>query len=103
MKLAEMIEALRVELAVAVDQGDGQSIRFDVGPIELEVEVAATKKTTGKAGVEFWVITAGADRAREDVVTQRIKITLQPKPANSPGPVQVASLATDRPSFPPRS
>jgi hypothetical protein len=37
-------------LGAAVKSGDGQAIRFELGPIEVEVEVAVTKKTTGNAG-----------------------------------------------------
>jgi hypothetical protein len=103
LKLSEMIEALRVELAVAAKAGDGQELRFEVGPIDLEVEIAVTKTTTSNAGVEFWVIKAGADRERVDAVTHRLKITLQPKRADNSGPVQVSSPATGGPpTFPPR-
>lgn len=103
LKLSEMIEALRVELAVAAKAGDGQELRFEVGPIDLEVEIAVTKTITGGAGVEFWVVKAGADRERADAVTHRVKVTLHPKRADNSGPVQVSSPTTGGPpSFPPR-
>jgi hypothetical protein len=97
IKLSEMIEALRVELAVATENGDGKALRFEVGPVELEVEVAASRRTSGNGGVEFWVLKAGAEHGREDVVTHRIKVTLQPKLADGGGVVEVAG--DERPHF----
>lgn len=103
LKLSEMIEALRVELAAAAEAGNGQALRFEVGPIELEVEIAVTKTTTGNAGVEFWVVKAGAERERADAVTHRVKVTLSPMRTDNSGPVQVSSPVTSGPpSFPPR-
>jgi hypothetical protein len=103
LKLSEMIEALRVELAAAAEAGKGQALRFEVGPIELEVEIAVTKTTTGNAGVEFWVVKAGAEREHANAVTHRVKITLETKRADGLGPVEVSKLATSEPpSFPPR-
>lgn len=99
IKLSEMIEALRVELAVAVEGGKGKAIGFDVGPVELEVEVAVTKKTTGSGGVEFWVIKAGAERAREDVVTHRVKVTLEPKDARTRARLTVSLPSDELPRF----
>lgn len=97
IKLSEMIEALRLELAVAIEQGRGEALRFEVGPVELEVEIAASRRTSGNGGVEFWVVKAGAEHEREDVVTHRLKVTLQPKHADGGGAVQVAG--DERPRF----
>jgi hypothetical protein len=104
IRLSELIDALRVELAVAIDQGKNQAIQFGVGPIELEVEIGVSKTTTGGGGVEFWVVKAAGERGHEDVVTHRVKVTLEPKLASGSGPLEVAapSSSGQPPVFPPR-
>lgn len=98
LKLSEMIEALRVELAAAADAGKDHPLRFEVGPIELEVEIAVTKSTAGNASVEFWVVKAGAERERSDAVTHRIKVTLKPERADGSGPPKVSRTASGPPA-----
>lgn len=97
LKLSELIEALRVELAVAAEAGKDQPLRFTVGPIELEVEIAVTKTTTGSGGVEFWVVKAGAEHERANAVTHRVKVTLNPERADGSGPVKVARTESGPP------
>lgn len=103
LQLSEMIEALRLELAVAQKAGEGDQLKFEVGPVELEVEIGVTKTTTGGAGVKFWVVEAGVDRERADAVTHRVKVTLHPKRADGSGPVEVADdISFESATFPPR-
>lgn len=44
IELAKVIEELRGELDAAVLAGAGKALRFDLGPIELEVAVAITRE-----------------------------------------------------------
>ncbi len=37
--LSEMLQTLRTELQVAMRAGEGQPVRFDVGPVDLELQV----------------------------------------------------------------
>jgi hypothetical protein len=76
--LAEAIEALRAELAQAMENAPEHGVRFRPGPVELTVEAALTKNFGGKAGIKWWLIEAGGEASRGTVVTQTLKITLQP-------------------------
>ena len=76
--LADTIAAVRRELSSAQAAGQGQSIQFRTGPVELEFEVAVTRSGGGEAGVQLWVLTLGGKLERGHVTTQRIKVTLQP-------------------------
>jgi hypothetical protein len=42
--LAEMIETLRRELAIARDEGRGRDLQFSVGDAELELEIAVSRR-----------------------------------------------------------
>jgi hypothetical protein len=55
--------------------------------VELTVEAALTKNVGGKAGIKWWLIEAGGEASRESVVTQTLKISLQPVLRNARGEV----------------
>jgi len=76
--LADTISAVRRELSAAQAAGQGQSIVFRTGPVELEFEVAVTRSGGGQAGVQLWVLTLGGKAELAHATTQRIKVTLQP-------------------------
>jgi hypothetical protein len=76
--LGEAIKNLRRELTLAMEEGDGQSIRFRPGPVELDLEVAITLEGEGEGSVKFWVLNFGAKASKSTESTHRLKITLQP-------------------------
>jgi hypothetical protein len=76
--LAEAIGALRNELLRAWWDRD-RFLRFKPAPIELTLQVAVTSAGKGTAGVKWWLIELGGEISRESVVTQTVKLTLEPK------------------------
>lgn len=80
--LSEMIESLRQELAVAIDKGNGKSVKFDVESAELEVEFVASKTKEAGGGLKFWVISAEGKAGMGEKTTHRLKIKLKPKRAD---------------------
>ncbi|MGR3933061.1 trypco2 family protein [Streptomyces sp. BRA346] len=83
VELSEMIRELRAQLTAAAAEGAGESLGFDVGPIEIEATVAITKEAGGSGKVRFWVVEAGGDGKYTSSETQRITLTLHP---TAPGP-----------------
>ena len=82
IELDEVIGELRRELQQAMDAGEGQLLRFELGPVELEATVAVEKGGGGGAKVRFWVIELGGDAKVTQSSTQRIKLALQPRLAS---------------------
>jgi hypothetical protein len=76
--LAEAIAALRNELLRAWWDRD-KHLRFKPAPIELTLQVAVTSAGKGTAGVKWWLIELGGELSRQSVVTQTVKLTLDPK------------------------
>jgi hypothetical protein len=76
--LADTIAAVRRELSSAQAAGQGETIQFRTGPVEVEFEVAVTRTGGGEGGVQLWVLTLGGKGERAHATTQRIKVTLQP-------------------------
>jgi Trypsin-co-occurring domain 2 len=89
IELAEVIGELRRELQEAISAGEGEQLRFELGPVELEATVAV-EKGGGGAKVRFWVIEVGGDAKVGEVSTQRVKLSLQPRLAGG-GRVWVAA------------
>jgi len=85
VELAELIGQLRAELTEAMRKGDGAELRFELGPVELELTVAVSKEVKPGAKVRFLVVEVGADTAMASSSTQRIKLTLDPRRAGESG------------------
>lgn len=85
VELAELITQLRADLTEAMRAGADSELRFELGPVELELTVALEKSGGAEAKVRFWVVEAGADGHAATTATQRIKLTLDPRRADQPG------------------
>jgi Trypsin-co-occurring domain 2 len=83
IELGEVIAELRRELQQAMNAGQGQPLRFELGPVELEATVAVEKGGGGGAKVRFWVVELGGDANAAQSSSQRIKLALQPRLAGS--------------------
>lgn len=85
VELAQVIGQLRQELSAAIRDGEGEDLRFELGPVELELAVAVSKEAGPTARVRFWVVELGADGKAASQATQRIKLTLDPRQRNITG------------------
>lgn len=79
LELADVIRDLREELERAMVMGEGEPLRFELGPIELEVSVAIEAGAQAGAKARFWVVELGAQGTMERTATQRIKLVLSPR------------------------
>lgn len=80
LELAEVIQALRQELITAQQQGQSESIKFNLNSVEVELETVVEKEIGGKADgkVKFWVIEAGGELSGKykNAAKQKIKLSL---------------------------
>ncbi|RZL79668.1 MAG: hypothetical protein EOP32_18855 [Rhodococcus sp. (in: high G+C Gram-positive bacteria)] len=79
MELAQVISQLREELDTARRAGQDEDLRFELGPVELELTVAVDQQAGPDAKVRFWVIELGASGKVASNATQRIKLLLDPR------------------------
>lgn len=84
IELADMIRELRTQLSTALADGEGEALRFELGPVEIEASVAVTREAGADAKVHLWVIDAGASGRYGHAETQRITLTLTPRTATAP-------------------
>jgi hypothetical protein len=91
IELAELIAQLRAELTAAMAEGAGEHLRFELGPVELELAVQVDKEAKSGGKVRFWVVDAGAEGKLGSSTTQKIKLTLHPQQAGLPGVKPVIS------------
>jgi Trypsin-co-occurring domain 2 len=87
IELSELISALRWEVQAALAKGEGETLRFEAGPVELEVTVSVERAGSGTGKIRFWVLEAGTDGKLAHTTTQRIMLTLQPKLASGESPL----------------
>ena len=76
--LSEAIQNLRSELLAAMQADASEALRFRLGPIEMELEVEVTREVSGKGGLKWWLIEAGAEAKRGTSATHKIKLVLEP-------------------------
>ncbi|MFI6730421.1 hypothetical protein NRF20_06305 [Streptomyces sp. R-74717] len=92
IELSEMIRELRQQLAEALADGEGETVRFELGPVEVEATVAVSREAGGDAKVRLLVIDAGANGKYAHAETQRITLTLTPKTVPADGGVPGTAL-----------
>jgi hypothetical protein len=77
--LVEAIDALRRDLVAAQRKAEqAKTLRFRLGPVEMEFLVEVTKEGKGTAGVKFWVINASAEGTLTRATSHRVTLTLHP-------------------------
>jgi len=76
--LASAIRVLREQLQDAVQAGEGEELRFALGPVELELQVEAAREGSGEAGIKFWLASIGAKGSRSSSTTHTLRLSLTP-------------------------
>ena len=79
LELASVVRQLRAELNEAMDEAEGERLRFELGPVELSLTVTVGREATPGAKIRFWVIEAGADAKISREAAQDIKLVLTPR------------------------
>ena len=95
--LVETIDALRSELAAAVEKAQGQEIQFPVGSVQLEFHVGVTKDVNAKAGVRFWVVELGTEGSYTHESIQKVVVTLEPPVDREGRPIRVRRGYDEKP------
>lgn len=90
VELADLIGQLRAELTEAMHAGEGEDLRFELGPVELELTVAVTKEAKPGAKVKFWVVELGTDVSVSSATTQKLKLSLDPRRRGQTGKVEIS-------------
>jgi hypothetical protein len=80
--LKDTIEALRNEIMAAAEAASTQSVRFELGSIEMEFQVVAKREKGGEAKLGFHIFAAdatlGGSAKGADERTQKVKLVLNP-------------------------
>jgi hypothetical protein len=90
-----MIRQLRQELSASLADGDGQLVRFELGPVEIEATVEVGREAGGSGKVRLWVVDTGAESKATRTRGQRITLTLQPKTFGVDGTPRTPLIAGD--------
>jgi hypothetical protein len=97
--LAEAVASLRSELQQAMEEGEGETLRFALGPVQLELELTASESAGADGKIGLWrVITIGGKAERSLSSTHRLTLTLTPRVDG--GPSTEAVIGRDLPERP---
>jgi hypothetical protein len=92
ISLGEAVKALRGELARAMTAAEGESLRFEVGPVEMEFAVTVRREGGGSAGVQLGVVSIGGAGSVSRDVVHRVTVRLTAKDVLSGRPPEIASV-----------
>jgi hypothetical protein len=100
--LGQLIWMVRRELEWVQAVDAGHPLRFDVGGVELDVDVEVSRVSGGKAGLDLRVMgvggSAGGSRETTRGATSRVHVTLTPRDVRTgDGKVTVFDLDTEPP------
>jgi hypothetical protein len=84
MELASVIRQLRAELNEALEDAQGERLRFELGPVQVALSVTVGRDATPGAKVRFWVIEAGAEAKVSRESVQEITLVLTPVDTMAP-------------------
>jgi hypothetical protein len=102
IELSKVIAELRRELQVAMDEGQGEQLRFSLEAIELETSIVLGAEGTTGGKVRFWVVDADVTGKASRTTATRLKISLQPvslpDPEDSTNTEQVLISGQELPS-----
>ena len=79
IELAQVLKSLRKELQQAQRDGKGESLRFGISELEVELQVSVAEQVGGSGGVKFWVVNASGNASSTDRSVQKIRLKLDPK------------------------
>jgi hypothetical protein len=85
LALSDVIAQLRAELADAMSAGENEELRFELGPVEVELTVGVDKEAKPGAKAKFWVLELGTETRFAATSTQKVKLTLEPRHTSRPG------------------
>ncbi|MFI7643169.1 trypco2 family protein [Nonomuraea sp. NPDC049400] len=96
IELTTAIKELRAQLTGAIENAKDEELRFELGPIELELSIAATQEDGLGGKIRFWILSADGNTKETSVATQKVKLTLEPKVANSTTTPWISGSSGDR-------
>lgn len=77
IRLSDAIDNLREELKLAQESGKNQNLQFNVGSIELELEVLIEQEGSGNAKINWWIVAGGGEAKVKGADKHKLKLTLQ--------------------------
>lgn len=84
LELASALRQLRAELNEAMDDAEGQRLRFELGPVELSLTATVGREAKPGAKIRWWVVEAGAEATISREAVQQIKLVLTPRDTQAP-------------------
>jgi len=76
--LSEAIGQLRREIGASMQAARNEPLQFQLGAVELELQVQLAAKAGVKGEAKWVVVSFGADAGAERTRTHKVKLTLKP-------------------------
>jgi hypothetical protein len=92
--LADFVAALRTEIKAAHSLAD-PDLPIELGPVHVEFTLLTRREASGRAGIRFWVVDAGATASRTSESTQQVTLELIPLGPGGIGRARVRDIERD--------
>ncbi|WP_327188536.1 trypco2 family protein [Streptomyces xinghaiensis] len=89
LELSEVVRQLRGQLNQAMADSKDDDVQFELGPVELEFEVAVSRERGTDGGLKVGVLSLGAKGSRSNGTKNRMKLTLTPQNQQG-GPARIS-------------
>jgi hypothetical protein len=92
ISLGDAVKALRGELIGAMTAAEGESLRFEVGSVEMEFAMTVRREGGGSAGVQLGVVSISGESSISRDAIHRVTVRLAAKDLRSGRPPEIASV-----------
>lgn len=97
IELGTMLDSLRTQLSDLNSRADDHDIVFDVGSVEIDMEVTTVVDGNAKGGLKFLVLNFEAGGGGSRSHSQRMRLTLTPRDRSEDGPLRIRDNEAERP------
>lgn len=91
-RLSDLLIQLRRDLQAVRAADPAADLKFELGEVELELQIVAEKQAGANAEAGWWILKAGASANNADTATQTLKLKLKPVDGRTNTPARIGGI-----------
>jgi hypothetical protein len=78
IRLSDALAELRSELLLAMSAAENEKLKFELGPVEVELHVQVSTALKAGVGMKAWFLSASSEAGAQQAGVHKIKLILNP-------------------------